>query len=84
MEQQMHDEWFSLINVPYTTGIAADWKANYAKFNPGPPLCAEIATVDWSGVKIMMQWFAGGYRCEWHADGSGHAWLDCFNKVVSY
>jgi hypothetical protein len=82
VEQQMRDEWNSVVQVPYTTGIAASWRGNYKTFNAGPPLSAEVLTVDWSGKPIVMQWFAGGFRCEWHTDGSGHAWLDCFNTVV--
>ena len=81
MEAQMLATWNLLVQVPYTTGIAADWKKHYQKFNAGPPLGGEVKTVDWGGVPIVLQWFAGGFRCEWK-NGSG-TWYDCFNNVIT-
>jgi N-acetylmuramoyl-L-alanine amidase len=89
MLQQMLDTWCLFLEgvgrptLPYDTGIAVSWKANYPKFNAGSPLGPEKKSVSWSGRSIQIQYFSGGYRCEWD-NGSGVAnWYDCFNQAVN-
>lgn len=90
MEQQMRDTWALFCEgmgrpVPsYASGIAASWKANYARFNAGSPLGPEKRSVDWGGRSIQIQWFSGGYRCEWDNQTNVPTWYDCFNKEVQF
>lgn len=71
--------------IPYirtNTNIYKSWAAAYTTVNMGGATGNEVATTDWAGNPIMLQYFASGIRCEYSNLDNIARFYDSTNKRV--
>jgi N-acetylmuramoyl-L-alanine amidase len=78
--KQATDIWnANSVGAGVGTGIFNAYLQAYLHLNCGTPTTKEIATVDWNGNAIAIQYFSGGIHTEW--DGKAH-FYDHTNKLL--
>ncbi len=83
-QQQAEDSWAAnTVGAPAGTGIYAEWAHFYMNgLNFGPPLTKEYPTVDVSGNKRHLQWFAGGVHYEYDPSSNTGNFYDVRSRVI--